>query len=103
MLRLLHAIPTYFTEYGVVLMVIALLALPSAAAASLTKRLWQAMILASAFTGVCMVGGLTLSYKPNLPAGATIIVVAGIVYLLVLVLRPAGRAAGRGGSQRRKK
>jgi zinc transport system permease protein len=78
-----------------IVMVIALLALPSAAAASLTKRLWQAMILASAFTGICMVGGLALSYKPNLPAGATIILVAGIVYLLVLVLRPAGRAAGR--------
>ncbi len=74
-----------------IVMVIALLALPAATAASLTKRLWHSMILASALTGVYMVGGLTLSYKPNLPAGATIIIVAGIVYLLVLVLRPSHR------------
>jgi zinc transport system permease protein len=49
------------------------------------------MILASALTGAYMVGGLALSYKPNLPTGATIIIVAGIVYLLVLVLRPSHR------------
>jgi len=74
-----------------IVMVIALLALPAATAASLTKRLWHSMILASALTGAYMVGGLALSYKPNLPAGATIIIVAGIVYLLVLVLRPSHR------------
>ena len=53
--------------------------------------IYDSMILASALTWIYMVGGLALSYKPNLPAGATIIVVAGIVYLLVLVVRPSRR------------
>jgi zinc transport system permease protein len=42
-----------------------------------------ASLLAIAFT----TAGLAVSYAPDLPAGATTIVIAGGVYLLVLVLR----------------
>ena len=70
---------------GVVL-VIALLTLPAATAAALTKRLWQTMLVATLLTLACTTGGLALSYGPDLPAGATIIVLAGIVYLLVVLV-----------------
>jgi zinc transport system permease protein len=71
-----------------IVMVIALLALPAAAAAYLTRRLWHTMIVASALSGALMTGGLALSYGPNLPSGATIIILSGLVYLLVLASRP---------------
>ena len=32
-------------------------------------------------------GGLALSYGPDLPSGATVIVLAGIVYILVMGVR----------------
>jgi zinc transport system permease protein len=70
-----------------IVMVIALLALPAAAAGYLTRQLWQMMLVAVLFNLFCMTGGLALSYQPDLPAGATIIVLAGILYLLVLAIR----------------
>jgi zinc transport system permease protein len=71
-----------------IVMVIALLALPAAAAAYLTRRLWHTMIVATVLSGLLMTGGLALSYGPNLPSGATIIILSGLVYLLVLASRP---------------
>ena len=43
------------------------------------------MILAILLTVLLTTSGLALSYSPNLPAGATIIVLAGAVYLLVVI------------------
>lgn len=67
-----------------IVMVIALLALPAATAGHLTRRLWQMMVVAVLLCISYTVGGLALSYGPDLPAGATIIVLAGAVYLLVI-------------------
>ena len=67
-----------------ILMVIALLTLPAATAAGLTRRLWQMVLVAVALSILYTTGGLALSYGPNLPAGATIILFAGGVYLLVI-------------------
>jgi zinc transport system permease protein len=80
-----------------IVMVIALLALPAATAAFLTHRLWHTMILAAVLAGVCMIGGLALSYRPNLPAGATIVLVAGALYVLALALRRPLRRRKPGG------
>jgi zinc transport system permease protein len=77
---------------GVVL-VIALLTLPAAAAAAVTRRLWQTMALATLLALGCTTGGLAISYAPNLPAGATIILLAGAVYLLIVL--PPWRWLGR--------
>lgn len=77
-----------------IVMVIALLALPAATAAFLTHRLWHTMILAALIAGFCMIGGLALSYRPNLPAGATIVLVAGALYLAALLLRRKSPAGG---------
>lgn len=74
------------TVVGVV-MVIALLTLPAAVASQFSKTLRQMMILSTLFSILFTVGGLALSYSPNLPAGATIILVAGAAYLLVTLGR----------------
>ena len=72
------------TVVGIVL-VIALLTLPVAVAGHFAKRLWQMMALATVFSMAFTTAGLAISYKPDLPAGATIIVLAGAVYLVVAV------------------
>ena len=69
-----------------VIMVIALLTLPVAVAGKFARRLWQMMILAVILTVLLTTSGLALSYSPNLPAGATIIVLSGAVYLLVIII-----------------
>jgi zinc transport system permease protein len=82
------------TVVGIVL-VIALLTLPAAVAAELTRRLWQMMTLSALLTMLFTTGGLALSYAPDLPPGATTIVLAGVVYLGVAVgarLHRRGRA-----------
>jgi zinc transport system permease protein len=66
-------------------MVIALLALPAATAFKYVKRLWSAMFLAGIICLVVSFLGLAISYEPELPAGATIIEIAGIFYILSLV------------------
>ena len=73
------------TVVGIV-MVIALLTLPAAVAGQFSRRLWQMMALSSLFTILFTTAGLAFSYGPNLPAGATTIVLAGGVYLAVLVV-----------------
>ncbi len=68
---------------GIVL-VIALLTLPAAIAGQFTTTLRGMMGLAAALAIAFTTSGLALSYSPDLPAGATTIVIAGVVYLLVL-------------------
>ena len=70
------------TVVGIV-MVIALLTLPVAVAGHFAKRLWQMMALSAILTALFTSLGLFVSYGPDLPAGATTIVLAGIVYLAV--------------------
>lgn len=69
------------------ILVIALLTLP-AAIAVLYLRSLSAIMLLAAMLGVAFTsGGLALSYAPDLPAGATMIVLAGATYLLALAAR----------------
>jgi zinc transport system permease protein len=77
-----------------IIMVIALLTLPAAIAGRMASRLWKIMGLAVLISAVFTSAGLALSYGPDLPAGATIIVLAGAVYLLATLwgwLRNRGR------------
>ena len=71
------------TVVGLV-MVIALLTLPVAAAGRFGRSLWQVMALSSVLAALLTVGGLAISYAADLPSGATIVVLAGAVYLLVV-------------------
>jgi zinc transport system permease protein len=74
------------TVVGIVL-VIALLTLPAAIAGQFTTTLRGMMTLASLLAVAFTTTGLAVSYGPDLPAGATTIVIAGAAYLLVLVFR----------------
>jgi zinc transport system permease protein len=73
------------TVVGIV-MVIALLTIPAAVAGHFTQRLSSMMAASVVISIVFTTGGLAASYGPDLPAGATIIVLAGAAYLLVTVL-----------------
>jgi zinc transport system permease protein len=63
------------------ILVIALLTLPAAIARQYVRSLGAMMVLATALGGVFTTAGLALAYGPDLPAGSTIIVVAGTAYL----------------------
>jgi zinc transport system permease protein len=98
-----HALMLCLTALTVVLlvnvvgivMVIALLTLPAATASHFSRRLWQMMGLSVVLTAVLTVSGLAVSYGPDLPAGATIIVLTACAYLLaVAYVRAALRARG---------
>jgi zinc transport system permease protein len=63
------------------ILVLALLTLPAAVAGQYTRTL-AAMMLVATLLGMIFTGaGLALSYEPDLPAGATIILLAGVAYL----------------------
>lgn len=72
------------TVVGIV-MVIALITLPAAVAGYFSKTLWQTMLLATLCSILFTTVGLGISYSPNLPAGATIIVFAGVAYLVITI------------------
>ena len=81
---------------GIVLAV-ALLTLPAATAGLLTRRLGRMMVLATALALAVSLGGLALSYGPELPPGATIVELAAVVYVIVLIVT---RHRSRGGNGR---
>ena len=70
-----------------ILMVIAMLTLPVAVASVFAKTLKNIMLLSITLSAFFTLTGLALSYGPDLPAGATIIVVAGTVYIVTTVLK----------------
>lgn len=74
-----------------IILVIALLTLPVAIAGHFCRTLWQIMVAAALLSAAFTTAGLAVSYGPNLPAGPTMIVLAGAAYLLVT----GGRAALR--------
>jgi len=69
------------------ILVIALLTLPASIAGLGSRKLGRMMVGATLFSLVFTMTGLILSYLYNLPAGATIIIIAGIGYLKALGLR----------------
>ncbi len=73
------------------ILVIALLTLPSAIAAHYTRRL-GGMILLSMLIGIALASiGLLVSFQRDWPGGATIIIVAGLAYLLSTLLHVSRR------------
>ncbi|MEW6236701.1 MAG: metal ABC transporter permease [Candidatus Omnitrophota bacterium] len=65
-----------------IILVIALLTLPAAVAGHYARSLGQMMLLAVLLGIAFTASGMAVSYQPDLPAGATIIIIAGTVYLL---------------------
>lgn len=69
------------------ILVIALLTLPAAIAAHYRSSIKGIMLLAT-ILGICFNSlGLYISYEPDLPAGATIILLAGMSYIISFVFR----------------
>ncbi len=64
-----------------IILVIALLTLPAATAGHYAGSLRQMMLLALVVGVVCTFGGLAVSYPYDLPPGATIVLIAGALYL----------------------
>ena len=69
------------------ILVIALSTLPAAIARQYVQSLGMMMLLASILGMFFTSFGLFISYEPDLPAGATIILVAGIAYFLSSLLK----------------
>jgi len=70
------------------ILVIALLTLPAAIARQYVQSIGMMMLLAALLGSVFTSTGLYLSYEPDLPAGSTIILVAGFFFLLSSIIRP---------------
>lgn len=81
------------TVVGIV-MAIAMLTLPTAIAGFFSRSLKQMMILSSLLCVAFTTSGLVVSYGPNLPSGATTIVIAGATYLLFAAFTGLFRSTG---------
>ena len=77
------------------ILVIALLTLPAAIAGQYVDSLGRMMVLATLLGMAFTSAGLALSYQPDLPAGATIILLAGATYMLSTLLSGALRRRSR--------
>jgi zinc transport system permease protein len=66
-----------------IVMVVALLTLPAAIASYFVRCLWQMMVLATILCMLFIGSGLSISFNADLPAGPSIIMVAGLVYILI--------------------
>ncbi len=64
------------------ILVLALLTLPAAVAGHYVHSIGRMMLLATLVGGIISVSGLALSYGPDLPAGPTIILLAGAIYVI---------------------
>ncbi|WP_372845842.1 metal ABC transporter permease, partial [Pontiella sp.] len=68
-----------------IVMVIVLLTLPAAIAGRFCLRMGSMMAIAAGLCALLTFGGLALSYQPDLPAGASIIILTGAAYLVSLL------------------
>ena len=68
------------------ILVIALLTLPAALAQQYANSVGRMMVLAIVLGALFCVAGLGLSYGPDLPPGSTIVLVAGVAFLLSVLL-----------------
>lgn len=78
-----------------IILVIALLTIPAAIAQQYARNLVQMMILAVGLGMIFVVSGLAMSYSPDLPAGATIIIIAGAAYILSIPVKRIGQRLSR--------
>ena len=70
-----------------IVMVIALLTLPAAVAGKFTTRMWKMMLLSIFFCMSFNTAGLALSFFQGLSSGPSIIIIAGLTYLMVISLQ----------------
>ncbi|MGS0667052.1 metal ABC transporter permease [Staphylococcus arlettae] len=66
-----------------IILVVALLITPASTAFLIAKTLPQMMVIASTISIICSVTGMYFSYIYNIPSGATIVLCAFIIYIIV--------------------
>ncbi len=71
-----------------IVMVIAFLTIPPAAASLFAGRLWKIMVLSVLICALITFAGLMLSYALDMPSGPVTIIAAALLYFILL---PAGR------------
>ena len=76
------------------ILVIALLVLPAATAAQFSHSLTRMMFIAVILSIVQTFTGLAISYQPDLPSGAVMIVLAGIIYIISIAIKSRLKLAG---------
>ncbi len=91
----LMAMVTLVTVIGLqavgLVLVIALLVIPAAAARFWTNRLWKMLVIAATAGALsCYVGTLASAMLPDLPSGAMIVLATSLVFALSMFLGPAG-------------
>ena len=74
-----------------IILVVALLVIPAAAAFQLTRNFVRMMLLAVLIGVVSGVVGLFISYYRDLASGATIVLTAAAIFLLCFALSPKRR------------
>jgi zinc transport system permease protein len=67
-----------------IILVLSMLALPASIAGSFTHRLSRMMVIAVLLNILFSLGGLAIAYRLDWPAGATIALFSGVIYLLSL-------------------
>lgn len=67
-----------------IILVLSMLALPASIAGSFTFRLSRMMIIAVCLNIAFSLGGMAIAYRLDWPAGATIALFSGVIYLLSL-------------------
>ncbi len=67
------------------ILVLALLILPAASATQFVSSIKPMMLLSVLFSLFVTTSGLVISYQPDLPSGATIIIMASFVYLVSII------------------
>lgn len=68
------------------ILVIAFLSLPAATAAVFSRKISSIIIYSSILSFLFSFSGLTVSYKYDLPTGATITLVAGFIYIISITI-----------------
>lgn len=76
-----------------IILVAALLVTPAAAAFQLTRRFRTMLALSTVIGALCSVGGLYLSYYVRSASGATIVLLATVVFFIAFALSPRRRSA----------
>ena len=85
LLLMLIAVSVVLLIYIVgIILVLSMLALPASIAGTFTHRLSRMMVIATLLNIAFSLGGLAIAYRLDWPAGATIALFSGLIYLLSL-------------------
>ncbi len=85
LLLILIALSVVLLIYVVgIILVLSMLALPASIAGSFTYRLSRMMFIAVVLNILFSLGGMAIAYRLDWPAGATIALFSGVIYLLSL-------------------